>query len=145
MYHHCMIRSLDSILIFVSDLSASLDFYQKLGFGMEKHDSVGLARLGDFVIHLVDEKHASENGPAFKQEAEIKPRGAGIYTYVHVERIDLFYKEIVKSGIKPSSEPKDWPWGNREFAVRDPDGYKYIFYEPHRPDQRHMPKAKLIK
>lgn len=32
-------------------------------------------------------------------------------------------------GMKPSSEPRDWPWGRREFVLRDPDGYKLVFFK----------------
>lgn len=24
--------------------------------------------------------------------------------------------------------PRDWPWGNREFVLKDPDGYKLVFW-----------------
>jgi len=23
-----------------------------------------------------------------------------------------------------------WPWGKREFVVKDPDGYKLVFFSP---------------
>jgi len=46
-----------------------------------------------------------------------------------VDDADASYQEVVAKGIKPSSEPRDWPWGNREFVVRDPDGYKLVFFQ----------------
>jgi hypothetical protein len=36
--------------------------------------------------------------------------------------------QVQEDGITPSTEPKDWPWGQREFVVRDPDRYKPVFY-----------------
>jgi catechol 2,3-dioxygenase-like lactoylglutathione lyase family enzyme len=38
---------------------------------------------------------------------------------------------VVKLGIfelkPPATEPRDWEWGNREFIIKDPDGYKLCF------------------
>lgn len=48
--------------------------------------------------------------------------------YLIVDDVDETYKELLEKGLKPSSEPRDWPWGNREFVIRDPDGYKLVFY-----------------
>ncbi len=45
-----------------------------------------------------------------------------------VENVDDYYKQLLDKGIKPSSEPKDWEWGNREFVVKDPDGYRLVFF-----------------
>ena len=67
-----------------------------------------------------------------ENETEIKEKpgmkGLGIFTYVEVENVDEYYNSIIEKGIRTSSEPKDWPWGKREFAVKDPDGYKLIFF-----------------
>jgi len=43
--------------------------------------------------------------------------------------VDAKYAELVAAGITPRSEPRDWPWGNREFIVKDPDGYKLCFWQ----------------
>ena len=59
-----------------------------------------------------------------------KLRGTGlVFNYLEVEEIDDFCKSLVEKGFKPSSEPRDWPWDNRKFVIRDPDGYKLVFYE----------------
>jgi len=57
-------------------------------------------------------------------------KGLGIFTYVEVEDVDAYFKFLKENGIRMSSEPRDWPWGKREFVVRDPDGYKLVFYSP---------------
>jgi len=64
-----------------------------------------------------------------KNEAGAKPKGLGIYINVNVENIDTYYQSLLDKGLKPSSIPRDWPWGNREFVIRDPDGYKLVFCE----------------
>ena len=49
--------------------------------------------------------------------------------YFSVDDVDEAYKSLRAKGLKPSSEPKDRPWGNREFVIRDPDGYKLVIFK----------------
>jgi catechol 2,3-dioxygenase-like lactoylglutathione lyase family enzyme len=123
-----MIKKLDSILFYVTDTERTVAFYQNLGFElMEKEPGRGVVKLGDFWLHFHNK--GDEKKPEFRAEAMTEPKGAGLYIYIDVKDIDGFYQSLVKKGIKPSSEPRDWPWGNREFVLRDPDGYKLTFYE----------------
>ena len=55
-------------------------------------------------------------------------KGAGLFLYFEVDDVDEYYEDLLSKGLKPSSEPRDWPWGNREFVIRDPDGYKLVFF-----------------
>lgn len=55
--------------------------------------------------------------------------GAGIFVYLSVENVDEFYKNLLSKGIKPVSAPRDWPSGNREFVIRDPDNYKLVIFK----------------
>ncbi len=43
--------------------------------------------------------------------------------YIRIEEIDDFYKELIlnKTPIHPNSPLKNQPWGQREFALLDPD------------------------
>ena len=52
-----------------------------------------------------------------------------MFVYISVDDVDEFYRGLAQKGLKPSSEPRDWPWGNREFVIRDPDGYKLVFFK----------------
>lgn len=124
-YTLAMIQTIDGILFYVQDLAASSSFYEKLGARLTPFDGVVMAQLENFTFHLVDEAKAH-----FAAEAKETPRGGGMFLYIKVEEIDNWYKKVCDLGLKPSSEPRDWPWGNREFVLRDPDGYKLAFYEP---------------
>ena len=120
-----MIKRLHSNLYFVKDLKQTADFYKKLGFDvMESGDAVRI-KIGDFTLAFMDESKVQ-----IDKEAGINPKGVGIFTYVEVDDVDEQYALIKENGITPSSEPTSWPWGKREFAVKDPDGYKIIFYSP---------------
>jgi catechol 2,3-dioxygenase-like lactoylglutathione lyase family enzyme len=70
-----------------------------------------------------------EDKPGFQKEAHAEPRGSGLYINIKVVGVDDFYQMVLDKGMKPSSEPHDWPHGTREFVLRDPDGYKLVFFE----------------
>ena len=124
------LKSVSSILLYVSNPEKSRHFYQDLGFLESKSaGDVQEVRLNWFKIQLVD-KNSAQGNPEFEKEALAEPKGSGLYIYVSVENVDGFYNELKSKGIKTSSEPRDWPWGNREFVVRDQDGYKLVFYQP---------------
>lgn len=117
-----------SLMLYVSDVKASVDFYKALGFepATLKKDFAAV-RLDGFELHFHDKNAVP--GTYFKQESMAEPKGAGLYIYINVREIDAYYRSIVDKGIITSTEPRDWPWGNREFVVRDPDKYKLVFAE----------------
>jgi len=81
--------------------------------------------MGDVTLAFID-----ENATPIKNESGMKPKGLGIYAYVEVDDADRHYAFVKGNGIEPRTEPKTWPWGKREFVVKDPDGYKIVFYAP---------------
>ena len=120
-------KSVSGLVCYVKDIAKTADFYEALGFRIDKreadHLSVGLNWFWmDF--HPQDK----EDKPEFQREANLENKGAGMFVYIKVADVDAFYKGVVDKGLKPSSEPRDWPWGNREFVLRDPDGYKLVFF-----------------
>ena len=120
-----MIKCLHSTLFYASNLKATADFYRKLGF--EVHESADGVRvkMGDFTLSFIDEKTTP-----IQNESGKTPKGLGIYTYVEVDDADKHYAFLKQNGIAPRTEPKTWSWGKREFVVKDPDGYKIVFYSP---------------
>lgn len=124
-----MLKSLSSLLLYVSNPVKSARFYQDLGFLPSKEDQdISEVRLNWFKIQFVDQDSAKEN-PEFTKEAFADPKGSGLYIYISVENVDEYYQQLKSKNIETSSEPRDWSWGNREFVVRDPDGYKLVFYQ----------------
>ena len=123
-----MIKSVSSLLFYVTNARKTVAFYKTLGFIVVKDaPGHGIVRMNWFTMHFHDKK--LEKNPEFIKEAAAEPKGSGLYIYVSVEKIDAYYKSLLKKKIKPRTEPRDWPWGNREFVVRDPDGYKLVFFE----------------
>jgi len=39
------------------------------------------------------------------------------------------HRSVLAAGMKPDAEPEKRPSGNREFVLRDPDGYKLAFFQ----------------
>ena len=120
-----MIKRFHSVLFFIANLDTTAEFYKLIGFNVQKSDDAVRVKMNDVTLAFMD-----ENKVTIGQEAHAKPRGLGLYFYFEVEDVDAYYQSLLSKSIKPSGEPKSWPWGKREFALRDPDGYKLIFYSP---------------
>jgi len=48
--------------------------------------------------------------------------GKGMYVTIEVEDVDSLYHEIKSKGIAVKVELRDEPWGDRHFAIEDPNG-----------------------
>jgi len=118
-----MIKKFHSTLFYVNDLNRTFDFYKQLGFSASLSEGTLRVELGDFKLAFID-----ENTTIIKNESGAKPKGLGVFTYVEVDNVDEYFKSLKEKGINITNEPRDWPWGKREFAVKDPDGYKLVFF-----------------
>ncbi len=115
-------------MFYVSDVKQSVEFYQTLGFELKEiKKDFGAVTLGNTELHFHDKQAVP--GPYFLKESLAEPKGAGLFIYVRVSKVDAYYRSLLEKGVVTSTEPRDWPWGNREFVVRDPDRYKLVFYE----------------
>ncbi len=48
--------------------------------------------------------------------------GAGVYLTIEVEDVDAVYRQIKTKNIPIKIDLRDEPWGDRHFAVADPNG-----------------------
>jgi hypothetical protein len=46
-----------------------------------------------------------------------------------VDDIEDFHRAALANGLRPDGEPERQPSGNREFVLRDPDGYNLVFFQ----------------
>lgn len=121
-------KSISGVVCFVEDLDKTAEFYEILGFRFGKRAADRLTTYVnwfwvDFVTVGVEDK------PEFQKEADLANRGAGMFLCINVENVDDFYQALIEKGLKPSSKPDDRPSGRREFLIRDPDGYKLVFFQ----------------
>ena len=49
-------------------------------------------------------------------------QGQGMYLTIEVDDVDELYREIKKKGAEIKIEIRDEPWGDRHFAIVDPNG-----------------------
>ena len=115
-----------NILLWTQENRLSEKFYKKLGFELTRtDDEISVLSLNDFEIWLVNMRDEEK----FAGDALAKDKGKGMYIYIQTDDVDDTYHRLIKNGITPATEPKDWHWGNREFIVKDPDGYKLCFWQ----------------
>ncbi len=114
-----------NILLWVQENKLSEKFYKKLGFEVTRSTTgYSEVKLGQFEVVLVNMRDEDE----FAGDSLAGEKGKGMYVYIHVDDVDREYQRQLQLGLRPSTEPRDWEWGNREFILKDPDGYKLCFW-----------------
>lgn len=117
------IKSVAGLTFFVKDIAKTAEFYKTLGFKIEKHEKdYLLARLNWFSLDFVAEKGETKG-----------PKGAGLCINISVGDVDEFYKNSLDKGLKPASQPQDFPGGFRNFVLNDPDGYNLVLFKRGKP------------
>ena len=128
-----MAAQVTSVFLYVDDIQKSLEFYNEI-MGAEIAQlhaeeeggplTLAILKLGHFsmMLHPQDE-HAEEF-------AASKP-GLGIHIQIRVDDVDAYYQHCLEEGamLAVLGEPVDQPWGWREFALKDPDGYIWSIYQ----------------
>jgi catechol 2,3-dioxygenase-like lactoylglutathione lyase family enzyme len=102
-------------------LAESKTFYRNvLGFGVTfENDFYILMHTPDnqAAISFLLPNHSSQQ-PLFHQPFA----GNGMYLTIEVEDVDAMYKKIKAKGIKIDIDLREEPWGDRHFAIKDPNG-----------------------
>lgn len=124
------IKAVSGIVMMVGDPAKSVAFYEQLGFTVVKQEAdYATVRSNWFWIEFVAADKAEPT--VFKKDHAVQDNvvgGPGAYFHMSVDNVDEYYDELTKLGIKAVNEPKDFPWGRREFIVHDPDGYRLVFF-----------------
>ncbi|SRR5690554_3048864 len=68
-------------------------------------------------ISFLQPNHPSQK-PIFQSEFN----GKGVYLTIEVENVDEVYNQLKEKGIQMEIEIRDEPWGDRHFAIKDPNG-----------------------
>jgi catechol 2,3-dioxygenase-like lactoylglutathione lyase family enzyme len=90
--------------------------------------SFGVTFENEFYLLLHTPNHETEisfllpNHPS-QQPFFHKPfLGQGMYLTIEVDNVDSIYNELKKKGVPIKIEIRDEPWGDRHFAIQDPNG-----------------------
>ncbi len=106
--------------IITEKLAESKDFYtDKLGFGVTVENEFYL------LMHTPNRQaelsfllpyHPTQQ-PFFH-----KPFSGGMYLTIEVDDVDSIFHELKNKGVEIKVELRDEPWGDRHFAIEDPNG-----------------------
>ncbi|MGK7393271.1 MAG: VOC family protein [Candidatus Cyclobacteriaceae bacterium M3_2C_046] len=120
--------------IITEKLAETKKFYQeKLGFGITfENEWFILMHTPD---HKAEISFLLPNHPS-QQPIFQKPfQGQGVYLTFEVEHVDVFYKEIQEKQVPIAIELREEPWGDRHFAIVDPNGIGIDFVKYSAPEQ----------
>lgn len=112
-----------AITLFVEDLEAAKQFYQKV-FDLPVHfedPNSAVFKFGDTLINLLKITEARE----LIEPAKVANREAGsrfVFT-IEVDDVDTMCRELAGRGVKLLNGPMDRPWGVRTASFVDPGGY----------------------
>jgi MerR family transcriptional regulator, thiopeptide resistance regulator len=119
-------------LLVYEDIPAAHDFLvQAFGFtsGGVERNAEGQAvhaevRAGDLVMWL--HRVAAEFDLASPRSLPAASTGF----VVHVDDVDAHCERARAHGARLESEPRDMPYGQREYGARDPEGHRWWFATP---------------
>lgn len=122
-----------SAFLNVSDIQASLTFYEQLGF-----EEIDRYETDDGGVHFVDleldgailglgDIHSNDD-PSF-QDWVSGTLGGGVVLYVTVDDVDDLFERAKAADATIEHPPDDRPYG-RVFTLNDPDGYVLGFIDP---------------
>ena len=61
------------------------------------------------------------NHPSQKPIFQSAFKGKGVYLTIEVENVDEIYKLLKDKGVQIEIDLRDEPWGDRHFAIKDPN------------------------
>ena len=107
--------------IITDKLEQTKQFYRDtLGFGVSFENEFYLLMHTpgkEAEISFLQPNHPSQQ-PLFQSPFT----GSGVYLTIEVEDVDQLYEIIQGKGAEIVIDIRDEPWGDRHFAIRDPNG-----------------------
>lgn len=88
----------------------------------------GITFENDFYLLMHTPNHQAEvsfllpDHPTQNQLFQKPFTGQGMYMTIEVEDVDSVHERLVKRGVKIAIPLRDEPWGDRHFAIVDPNG-----------------------
>ena len=88
----------------------------------------GVSFENDFYLLMHTPDKSSEIGFLLPDHPTQQPifrspfAGEGVYLTIEVESVDELYGQLKEKGIEMEIDIRDEPWGDRHFAIKDPNG-----------------------
>jgi len=116
-------KGIGAITLFVEELVASKQFYQKT-FGLPvvfEDENSAVFKIGSTLINLLKIESANE----LVAPAQVARRDAGsrhVFS-IEVDDVDAMCTELAARGVTLLNGPMDRPWGIRTASFQDPAGH----------------------
>ena len=115
-----MLKCISAVTLATHDMARAVRFYRMLGFeivhGGESAAFTSL-RAGPNYLNLI------------AQPPDRQWSWWGRIIFYHSD-LDALYEQLLASGCRPQTAPRDAEWGERCFHVTDPDGHELSFAWP---------------
>ena len=112
------------ILFYVADLDKSVAFYRdKLGFTLTRLHEGGVAELDFGTAKLYLHLDSKPDMPP----PDRAHRGKDVLIGFNPDDVDAYCARVKSNGVAIAKELSDEPWGDRDFSIKDPDGYELWF------------------
>lgn len=117
--------------IVTQKLAETKEFYTKtLGFGVTFEN--------EFYLLLHTPNHEAEvsfllpNHPSQQPLFQSPFQNQGVYLTIEVDDVDSIYQELKQKGVEIKINIRNEPWGDRHFAIQDPNvvGIDIVKYSP---------------
>lgn len=84
-------------------------------------DQLGFTMVGSYDGYLIVERDGFQLH--FFLSADLDPRMNDGQVYIRTDAIDALYHDLIRAGVRihPNGALSNKPWGQREFALLDPD------------------------
>ncbi|HUC10932.1 MAG TPA: VOC family protein [Stellaceae bacterium] len=109
-----MITGISAVTLATHDMRRAVGFYRALGLEMlygGEEASFTSFRAGPGYLNLI------------AQPAEQRWSWWGRVIFYEAD-VDALYDRLVAAGYRPTTVPRDAPWGERFFHITDPDGHE---------------------
>ncbi len=123
------LKAADYVVLIVSDLDASLQFYTEL-LGLPLHHRAPndkFAELDTGVTHIALYTREAMSETLGREISAADRDQPGFELGFKVDNVDAVFAEVVAAGIEPAVEPTTKFWGQRTAYVYDPDGHLVEF------------------
>lgn len=111
------IEAISAITLATHDMARAVAFYTGLGFALRyggPASGFSSFHIGSGYINLM----------AVSPEQKWGQWGRFI---LYVSDVDAMHKRALETGFAPEFTPRDAPWGERYFHIKDPDGHELSF------------------
>jgi len=117
-----MVRGIDNIGIYASDLARSVVFYKTLGFSEAYRNDRGIMLAAGTVQLFLFAARQRDAPPVWRELGLFgNPPGIDHISFL-VSDVDALYARLQMAGVALGGLPEDQGWGARVFGLKDPDG-----------------------